>query len=186
MIDELLTPSSAEFDREVAEAMVEGGVEHKSEWGKVWAPVFPYDDYRAQGNVPNNPEVWYRSLHVFASLCAEGPVKPKALQCDANGILRVTSSGSNNSVEPHENESFGSGADTGAQSFTNALAAVTLCADLSTMQFYLGPAKANLTGPITLLAGEKLSLAGTFEAYRVVNTGGLSGGYRIWALYDQP
>jgi hypothetical protein len=179
------TPTDVEFEQQLADEMAASGIEYAHEWGKVWRPVFPYDDFRAQGNVPNNPEVWYKSLHVFASLCAEGPTKPKAVVCDDNGRLLTSGSSTNNSIEPHENESFGSGADTGAQTFTNDLAAVTLCADVSTMQFYLGPATANLTGPITLLAGEKLSLAGAFVAYRVVNTGGSTGGYRIWALYNQ-
>src|ERR1039458_1254964 len=77
-----------------------------------------------------------------------------------------------NSFEVYANTALATAGDTGVLPFVNDITSVTLCADfavqnvpdLSAMEFYLGSDITHMTGPITLLGGEKVSIAGAIGA----------------------
>lgn len=73
----------------------------EAEFGEVWNPIFPVDDLRGRGNLPNTPKVWYRSLHTISLLTALGALKPHPLRCTDNGALYVSSGGAE-SLTPYE------------------------------------------------------------------------------------
>jgi len=72
-----------------------------ADFGEIWYPVFPIDDLRGHGNLPNTPKVWYRSLHTISLLTALGDLKPHPLRCTENGALYVTSGGATK-LTPYE------------------------------------------------------------------------------------
>ena len=94
-------PTMAQFREQMISSSSVTDADWDADFGEIWYPVFPIDDLRGHGNLPNTPKVWYRSLHTISLMTALGTLKPHPLRCTESGALYVASGGATQ-LTPYE------------------------------------------------------------------------------------